>query len=239
MTALKEISKVICVCKYRERQMGKALSQKGFYDKERWIREGAKSIKSLKFEMTLLSTILLLITKSGLFHPEYICYFHLYGPHPLLWPVLLPSWTGRGFWLVLLAICSSSSIAVPMDHINHLSIQTTLMLRTCNSSLLFALLRINPVAFRTFHPMASTHLFTLLIYSSHMPIPFLFLHFSPPCSLCLECLFHALSSFINLLSSPFQTLSFQSHFLISWKVCDWSDVSSYYSHGRCLMFALC
>lgn len=42
MTALKEIRKVICACKYRERQMGKALSQKGFYDKRTLDQRGSR-----------------------------------------------------------------------------------------------------------------------------------------------------------------------------------------------------
>lgn len=69
MTALKKISKVICVCKYGVQQMGKALSQKGFYEKGTLDQRGSRKYKVPKLEMALLSTILV-ITKLGLFYPQ-------------------------------------------------------------------------------------------------------------------------------------------------------------------------
>lgn len=50
MIALKEISKVICMCKYGVQRMGKAYLRKVSLRKGHWIREGKESIKSLKLE---------------------------------------------------------------------------------------------------------------------------------------------------------------------------------------------
>ena len=94
----------------------------------------------------------------------------------------------------------------------------------------------NPVVFEAFHPLAPTHLSSLLICSPHMPIAFLFLCFNPHCSLCLECL--SLASFLLYQPLPFFKPHLRHSSSRGQKVCDWSDLSLYLSHGICLNSSL-
>ena len=94
----------------------------------------------------------------------------------------------------------------------------------------------NPVVFEAFHPLVPTHLSSLLICSPHMPISFLFLCFNPHCSLCLECLSRA--SFLLYQPLPFFKPHLRHSSSRGQKVCDWSDLSLYFSHGICLNSSL-
>lgn len=84
------------------------------------------------------------------------------------------------------------------------------------------------------HSVAPPHLWSVLICSSHMLFLFLSLCFSPHCVFHIECLSQCPFPFVNPIPSfkPISDSAFcMSHFLISQKVCDWSDLPLYFSCG--------
>lgn len=101
-------------------------------------------------------------------------------PSPFVVTPLLPSWTGRVFQLGLLATCNFPSAAVPVGHINHFScIQAILLLRTCNNSLLFALLRTKSCSIQDLSPYGLNSPFQFAnLFSTHAHYLFVFI-FSP------------------------------------------------------------